>query len=90
MLKPDTARLMVKNHNPEGFTPRGLGFAVGSKSGGAGCSEKTFGHTGSSGTLVWADPVTDTVCVVLTTLPASAVTPHPRALASDLVARAVS
>ena len=90
MLKPDTARLMVKNHNPEGFTPRGLGFAVGSKSGGTGCSEKTFGHTGSSGTLVWADPVTDTVCVVLTTLPASAVTPHPRSLASDLVAKAVS
>jgi CubicO group peptidase (beta-lactamase class C family) len=90
MLKPDTARLMVKNHNPEGFTPRGLGFAVGSKSGGAGCSEKTFGHTGSSGTLVWADPVTDTVCVVLTTLPAATVTPHPRTLASDLVAKAVS
>ena len=66
------------------------GFAVGSKSVGAGCSEKTFGHTGSSGTLVWADPVTDTVCVVLTTLPAATVTPHPRALASDLVAKAVS
>ena len=33
MMKPDTARLMVKNHNPEGFAPRGLGFAVGSKAG---------------------------------------------------------
>jgi CubicO group peptidase (beta-lactamase class C family) len=90
MMKPDTARLMVKNHNPEEFTPRGLGFAVGSRTGGPGCSEKTFGHTGSSGTLAWADPATDTVCVVLTTLPAGAASPHPRAAASDLVAKAVS
>lgn len=90
MMKADTARLMVRNHNPEGFAPRGLGFAVGSKSGAAGCSEKTFGHTGSSGTLVWADPATDTVCVVLTTLPAGAAAPHPRTTASDLVAKAVA
>jgi CubicO group peptidase (beta-lactamase class C family) len=90
MMKPDTARLMVRNHNPEGFAPRGLGFAVGSKSGSPGCSERTFGHSGSSGTLAWADPATDTVCVVLTTLPAGAATPHPRARASDLVAKAVS
>ena len=90
MMKPDTARLMVRNHNPEGFAPRGLGFAVGSKAGSPGCSEKTFGHTGSSGTLAWADPATDTVCVVLTTLPAGAAAPHPRTVASDLVAKAVS
>jgi len=90
MLKPDTARLMVKNHNAEGFAPRGLGFAVGKAAGGAGCSEKTFGHSGSSGTLVWADPGTDTVCVVLTTLPGAAAKPHPLRVASDLVAKAVS
>src|SRR5262249_13240626 len=29
VVKPETARLMVQNHNPEGFTPRGLGFHVG-------------------------------------------------------------
>jgi CubicO group peptidase (beta-lactamase class C family) len=90
LMKPDSARLMVKNHNPEGFAPRGLGFAAGSKSGSPGCSEQTFGHSGSSGTLAWADPVTDTVCVVLTTLPAGAATPHPRTVASELVAKAVS
>src|SRR6185295_5942231 len=44
MLKPETARLVVRNHNREGLTPRGLGFAVGTKAGSAGCSEKTFGH----------------------------------------------
>lgn len=90
MMRTETARLMVRNHNPEGFAPRGLGFAVGSRSGGAACSEKTFGHSGSSGTLAWADPATDTVCAVLTTLPAGALTPHPRNAASDLVAKAVS
>lgn len=90
LMKPETARLMVKNHNAEGFTPRGLGFAVGARAGGPGCSERTFGHTGSSGTLAWADPATDATCVVLTTLPAGAASPHPRNLASDLVAQAVS
>jgi CubicO group peptidase (beta-lactamase class C family) len=86
LLKPETARLMTRNRNPEGFAPRGLGFAIGSP----GCSERTFGHTGSTGTLCWADPATDAVCVVLTTLPAGALSPHPRNQASDLVARAVS
>jgi beta-lactamase class C len=90
MMKPETARLMVKNHNPGGFVPWGLGFAVGSKSGSPGCSERTFGHSGASGTLAWADPATDTVCVVLTTLPGGAAKPHPLRVASDLVAKAVS
>jgi CubicO group peptidase (beta-lactamase class C family) len=90
MMKPETARLMIRNHNPDGIVPRGLGFSVGKGSGSPGCSEKTFGHSGSSGTLAWADPATDTVCVVLTTLPARAVTPHPLRVASDLVAKAVS
>ena len=44
----------------------------------SGCSAKTFGHTGSTGTLAWADPSTETVCVVLTSLPGTAVQPHPR------------
>jgi CubicO group peptidase (beta-lactamase class C family) len=90
MMKPETARLMVKNHNPEGFAPRGLGFAVGTRSASPGCSEKTFSHSGSSGTFAWADPATDTVCVVLTTLPARAATPHPYRVTADLVAKAVS
>ena len=62
-VKPETARLMLQNHNPPELTPRGLGFAIGASSGSAGCSEKTFGHTGSTGTLAWADPATETKCV---------------------------
>jgi CubicO group peptidase (beta-lactamase class C family) len=85
-VKPETARLMVRNHNPAGQTPRGLGFAVGRSSGSPGCSERTFGHTGSTGTLCWADPASGTTCVVLTSLPARAARPHPRDLAAERVA----
>jgi CubicO group peptidase (beta-lactamase class C family) len=87
-VKPETARLMVKNHNPEGVTPRGLGFGVGKGSGSPGCSERTFGHTGSTGTLCWADPATETICVVLTSLPRRAAQRHPRELAAERVAAA--
>ncbi len=87
-VKRETARLMIKNHNPKGFTPRGLGFGVGKGAGSAGCSEQTFGHTGSTGTLCWADPASDTICVVLTSLPGRAVKPHPRELAAERVAEA--
>ena len=90
LMKPENARLMVRNQNREGVRQRGLGFGVGARTGSPGCSEKTFGHSGSTGTLAWADPVTDTICVVLTTLPGRAANPHPRKVASDRVAKAVS
>ncbi len=86
VVKPETARLMIKNHNPAGLTPRGLGFGVGEGSGSPGCSAQSFGHTGSTGTLCWADPASDTTCVVLTSLPGRAVKPHPRELAAERVA----
>jgi CubicO group peptidase (beta-lactamase class C family) len=88
VVRPDTARLMIKNHNPAGFTPRGLGFAVGKTSGSPGCSEQTFGHTGSTGTLCWADPATETICVVLTSLPRRVPGRHPREIAAERVAAA--
>jgi CubicO group peptidase (beta-lactamase class C family) len=88
VVKPETARLMIKNHNPEGFTQRGLGFAAGKGSGSPGCSEQTFGHSGSTGTICWADPASETICVVLTSLPSRAAKPHPRELAAERVAAA--
>jgi CubicO group peptidase (beta-lactamase class C family) len=88
-VRPETARLMLRNHNPKGLQPRGLGFAIGSQAGGRGCSDATFGHSGSTGTLAWADPKTQTICVVLTSLPARTAQEHPRTHASDRVAAAV-
>lgn len=89
LVQPDTARLMTTNQNPPGLRPRGLGFDVGAESGSPGCSDQTFGHTGSTGTLCWADPATQTICVVLTSLPRRAKQPHPRELAAQAVSRAV-
>ena len=88
VVRPETARLVISNHNPKGFKPRGLGFAVGRESGSPGCSDQTFGHTGSTGTICWADPSSKTICVVLTSLPSRAANPHPRTLASERVAAA--
>ncbi len=88
VVKPETAKRMATNQNGAGLTPRGLGLNVGAAAGSPGCSEKTFGHTGSTGTLAWADPATETICVILTSLPARAVQPHPRDLASARVAAA--
>jgi CubicO group peptidase (beta-lactamase class C family) len=90
VVKPETARMMVTNQNPAGMTSRGLGFVVGATLGGKGCSERTFGHTGSTGTIAWSDPVSKTTCVVLTSLPARAVQPHPRDLVSASVAAAAA
>jgi CubicO group peptidase (beta-lactamase class C family) len=88
VVKSATAQLMVENQNPDGFTPRGLGFAVGKGSGSAGCSDRTFGHTGSTGTLCWADPASETVCVILTSLPRRGADRHPRDVAAERVAAA--
>ena len=84
----ETERSMITNHNPPGIRPRGLGFDVGTAAGIAGCSVATFGHTGSTGTIGWADPATGTICVVLTSWPARAVVPHPRDETAALVAAA--
>ena len=81
---------MLRNHNRGGLRPRGLGSSIDATAGSGACSEKTFGHSGATVTLAWADPATDTICVVLTTLPGRAANPHPRRLASDRVAEAVA
>jgi CubicO group peptidase (beta-lactamase class C family) len=83
-VRPETARLMTRNHNPPALPPRGLGFNSGPGWCGTRRSPQTFGHTGSTGTIAWADPATETVCVVLTSLPGQAVEPHPRLLVSEL------
>lgn len=69
VLREATARLMIQNHTPGLGVRRGLGFALGPAGFGKGCSEQAFGHSGSTGTLAWADPATDTTCVILTSLP---------------------
>lgn len=89
LLQPELARNMVKNHNPPGVRPRGLGFDLGGELCGPRSSRSVFGHEGSTGTRCWADPETNSMCVVLTTLPAHAADPHPRDVAARHAANAV-
>jgi beta-lactamase class C len=69
VLREETARLMIQDHTPGLEAHRGLGFMVGPEGFGKGCSARAFGHSGSTGTLAWADPAMDTIFVLLTTLP---------------------
>lgn len=69
MLREETIRLMLQNHTPGLAARRGIGFALGPEGFGKNCSQQSFGHSGSTGTLAWADPATDTTCVILTSLP---------------------
>jgi len=69
ILKSETARAMIRNQTPGMEASRGLGFQVGS-SFAEGCSEATFGHGGSTGTLAWADPARKLSFVLLSSLPA--------------------
>ena len=87
VVKLETAKLMTRNHNRPGLRQRGLGFDLGVRTASPGCSAETFGHGGATGTLAWADPATQTICVVLTTLPSRSANPHPNRMASDLVAQ---
>ena len=58
--------------------------------GAAGAVPVLVGWSAVTGTLAWADPATETICVVLTTLPGRAAKPHPTRLVSDLVAQAAT
>lgn len=69
VLRETTTRLMLQNHTPKLEARRGIGFALGAEGFGKHCSNQSFGHGGSTGTLAWADSATDTVCVILTSLP---------------------
>jgi CubicO group peptidase (beta-lactamase class C family) len=71
VLKPETAKTMITDQNA-GLNQRyGIGWALSGKKFGKGCSERTFGHSGSTGTLCWHDPAQDLSFVLLTTKPAA-------------------
>ncbi len=69
VLRESTARLMIQDYTPMLEAHRGIGFVVGPAGLGKDCSPRVFGHAGSTGTLAWADPATDTTFVLLTSLP---------------------
>lgn len=89
VLKKETAAAMIINQTPGLNDQRGIGFAVKPGSFGRACSPKTFGHSGATGTIAWADPASGLVCVILTTLPLRVSEKLLLKPVSDLVSEAV-
>jgi beta-lactamase class C len=69
VLKTETAAAMITNQNRGLKQPWGLGWMLARGFGHA--SPRTFGHSGSTGTVAWLDPEKDLSCVLLTTKPAA-------------------
>jgi len=70
ILSPATVRAMTADQNTSLSAPWGLGWALGRATAWNGfgdlVSPRTFGHAGATGTVAWADPETQLLCVILT------------------------
>lgn len=74
-MSPRTVAEMTTDQNAAVGKPWGLGWALGRSPvwiySGELVSARTFGHSGATGTVAWADPETGVVCVILTNRPSS-------------------
>ena len=70
ILKTATVAAMIADQNQGLKQPWGLGWMLAQPSFGH-CSSRTFGHSGSTGTVAWLDPEKDLSCILLTTKPAA-------------------
>jgi CubicO group peptidase (beta-lactamase class C family) len=70
VLKRETAMAMTTSHTQGLNETWGLGWRLDASVFGRGCSARTFGHYGATGTVAWADAETGLRCVLLTTKPA--------------------
>jgi len=69
VLSPISVKLMTENHTKKLDEPRGIGWALKSKSGSSAgdlLSDSSFGHTGFPGTSLWIDPANELIVVLLT------------------------
>jgi len=73
VFSPATVKAMTSDQNAELKAPWGLGWALGRSNSwnafGDLVSEAAFGHAGATGTMAWADPETQVICVTLTNRP---------------------
>jgi CubicO group peptidase (beta-lactamase class C family) len=73
ILGAATVEAMVTDQNKQLGHPWGLGWGLKGSSAwnafGDLSSDRTFGHSGASGTVAWADPQRELLCVILTTRP---------------------
>ena len=70
ILSRAAVQKMTQDQNRPLTAPYGLGWALANPPDparfGELASASTFGHTGATGTVVWADPDKDLLCVILT------------------------
>ena len=70
ILSRGAVTAMTSDQNGRHGTPWGIGWALARSrdwnSFGDLVSARTFGHSGASGTVAWADPESGTICVILT------------------------
>ncbi len=75
VFSPATVAAMIRDQNGSLEAPWGLGWALAASPVwsyfGELCSPRTFGHVGATGTVAWADPERQLLCVILTTRPAN-------------------
>ncbi len=73
LLSPVTVARMTSDQNKAIGKPWGLGWGLATSPVWVYCgdlvSPETFGHSGATGTVAWADPVNKVVTVILTTRP---------------------
>ena len=72
ILSPAAVKAMTSNQNAHLNAPWGLGWGLGRSPGTISATwyrPSAFGHIGSTGTMEWADPETQLVCMILTNRP---------------------
>ena len=73
LLGSATVARMTSDHNSHLGTPWGLGWGLATSPVWVYCGElvspRTFGHSGATGTVAWADPDSQLLAVILTTRP---------------------
>jgi CubicO group peptidase (beta-lactamase class C family) len=85
---PQATRMEMREIQTGELRPSyGLGWVREPGAFGKSCSPETFGHFGSTGTVVWHDPESSITCVLLTTKPAAASRASLLVRVSEIVAR---